>query len=265
MDICHDTKSSSNWCRNIGYLLHPSVVKQMPTCPVIADIGTGTGLFLSKLAASYPGASLRGFDISSALFPPPECLPSNVTLSVMDVKQPPPEEECNRYDLVHVRLITAGMSPTDWDVAVRNLVKLLKHGAALQWEECNFLSVQHLRGMPDSTVATARFMGRLFRDALKEKFSYGWSSLPQIMVNEGLMHVDTDFLSSDRVTETREAMTRNGMAAIFGWANLMSMRNVPDSLSKAKLEELEDRAYEDIKSGCYVRFDIHTSIGFKPS
>ena len=32
-----------------------------------------------------------------------------------------------------------------------------------------------------------------------------------------------------------------------------------------ELEALEEQAYKDIKSGCYVRFDIHTIRGFKPS
>ncbi len=249
--------------RNIGYLLHPSIVRKLSQSPVIADIGTGTGLFLSKLAKEYPGATLRGFDISNELFPAPESLPRNVELALMDVKQPPPSEERDRYDVVHARLLVAAMNPEDWGTAVRNLVKLLKPGGALQWEECNFAHVRHLRGKADSTTSAARSMGIVFREALKEKFAYGWSTLPQIMSDSGLVRVDEDIVSSDRIVETREALTANGMAAVFDWARLMSKRGMPGSRSMEELRELEERAFNDIKSGCYVRSDVHIVLGFK--
>ena len=78
----------------------------MSCSPTIADIGTGTRLFLLQLAELYPRATLRGFDISRELFPAQERLPANVELHVMDVKTPPSPAEHNRYD-VHIRLLTA--------------------------------------------------------------------------------------------------------------------------------------------------------------
>lgn len=212
----------------------------------------------------YPQATLRGFDISQELFPVPESLPSNVELGIMDVKQPPPPEEHNRYDVVHVRLLTAAMNPPDWDVVVRNLNRLLKPGGALQWEECNFAHGRHLRGPIDSSVSAARFMGSLFREGLKEQLSYGWNTLPQIMGNAGLVRVDEDIVSSDRVIETREALTTNGMVAVFNWAKLMSQRGRHGCCTMDELKKLEDQAFKDIKSGCYVRFDVYIALGFKP-
>ena len=208
-------------------------------------------------------ATLRGFDISEALFPPPETLPANVELNIMNVKESPPYEERSRYDVVHVRLLTAAMKPTDWEVVVRNLTMLLKPGGALQWEECNFAEGRHLRATIDSSVSTARFMGRLFRETLKEILSYGWSTLPKIMEDIGLLRVEEDIVSSDRVAETREALTANGMVAVFDWAKLMSRRGMPGSCPMDQLEKLEDQAYEDIRSGCYVRFDIYITLGFR--
>ena len=182
----------------------------------------------------------------------------------MDVKEPPAPEEHGQYDVVHVRLLVAGMNSTDWDVAVRNLTQLLRPGGALQWEECNFLATQYFRGKVDSSVSTARFMASLFREALKEKFSYGWNTLPGIMRNSGLLEVEEDIVSSDRIVETREAVSINGLTAIFDWARRMSTRGMPGSYPMDELKKLEDQAYEDIKSGCYVRYDVHVSLGFKP-
>lgn len=244
--------------------MHPSITDKLPGSPAIADIGTGTGVFLLQLAKLYPEATLRGFDISPELYPAPESLPSNVQLGIMDVKQPPPPEEHNRYDVVHVRLLTAAMNPTDWDSAVRNLTRLLKPGGALQWEECDFTQSPYRRGRMDSSVSAARFISSKFREALMEKFSSGWSTLPQIMQSVGLLGVDDDIVSSDRVVETRETLTANGMIAIFLWAELMSKRGSPGSLQIDELNRLEVQVDRDIRSGCYVRYDVHVALGFKP-
>ncbi|KAI4233490.1 MAG: hypothetical protein LQ352_008247 [Teloschistes flavicans] len=231
--------------------------------PVIADVGTGAGLFLRQLAEVYPQATLRGFDISSAMYPTPQELPANVELHVMDVKQPPPPEEHHRYDVVHARLLFAAMTAVDWEVALHNMRLLLKPGGAIQWEEPNFAEVRHYRGVPGSSTSTLRIMSSRFRAAFKERLLYGWSSLPRLMKEAGLVHVDEEIVSSDRVPETRQALTTNGNVALFAWAKQMTSRGMPDSLSTDELEKLEALAEQEVKSGCYVRFDIHIITGFQ--
>ncbi|KAL8728065.1 MAG: hypothetical protein Q9166_005665, partial [cf. Caloplaca sp. 2 TL-2023] len=249
---------------NIGYLLHPFITSNLPCSPTIADIGTGTGVFLTRLAELYPTATLRGFDITSRRFPAPEALPSNVELKIMDIKTPPPPTEQNRYDVVHVRLLTAAMAKsTDWDIAVGNILPLLKPGGALQWEEGNFAQGRHLRGNEQSSVSAARYMGTIFRESLLDTFSYGWSTLPHIMRAVGFLGVDEDIVSSDRIVETRKALTQNGMRAILAWAKKMDHDTL--GFPVEKLREFETQAERDIESGCYVRFDIHIVMGFRPS
>ncbi|KAI1169039.1 S-adenosyl-L-methionine-dependent methyltransferase [Nemania serpens] len=249
---------------NIGYILHPSVVASLPATARIADIGTGTGRFLLRLRESYPNAVLDGSDISSALYPPQDTLPSNVYLTELDAKQPLPEHLHGQYDLVHVRLLVAAMLPGDWDTVVRNLCLLLKPGGFLQWEECDFVGSKYLRGKVNSTVEAARFMGYAFRDALRERFEHGWSTLPKNMTDAGLTPVVSDVVSSDRLPETRAQLTITGLQAIFSWARLMTERGVKGSLSSDELESLERKAYEDVRSGCYVRYDIYVTCGQKP-
>ena len=251
--------------RNIGYLVHPKIVSKLPPDPVIADIGTGTGRFLLQLADFYPTAELHGFDISPALFPSPEELPDNVYLDTMDIKQPPQSSVRDKYDLIHVRLLAAGIAPAEWEPAVRNIIKLLKPGGAIQWTECNWAGVQHLRGGTHSSIRSARFMGIQFKEGLKDKFSHGWNVLPKIFCDAGLIDVDEDVVSSDRVVETRKALTENGMQAIFAWARLVSSRSVEGSLPMDELRKLEIEAYKDIENGCYVRFNVHVIIGFDQS
>lgn len=258
-------KPTSGNHRNIGYLVHPLIAGELKGSPAIADVGTGTGLFLSQIAQQFPTATLCGFDISSELFPATGALPTNMELKVMDVKRPPPIAKRNRFDLVHVRLLTAAMTASDWEMAVPNIVLLLKPGGALQWEEGNFANARHLRGPIDSTVSAARLMGTLFRDSLKGNFSHGWNTLPQIMRASALVNVEEDIVSSDRIPETRRSLTANGMRAIFAWARNRANADKAGPLSMDNLQELEAQAKRDIESGCYVRFDIHVVIGFRPS
>lgn len=238
--------------------------RKLPKDSKIADIGTGTGLFLIFLAEDYPEASLHGFDIADDLFAPTDTLPPNVHLALMDIKRAPPENERSKYDAVHVRLLAAAMNPEDWGIAVRHIWMLLKPGGAIQWEECNFAQGRHVRGRAGSTIEAARYIGDEMRVALKDKFAYGWSTLPRDMRDAGFVDVDEDIVSSDRDVETREPLSLNGMVAVFQWAKLISERGTPGSHSLEDLADLERQAFKDIRSGCYCRFDIHVAIGFKP-
>ncbi|OGM48428.1 hypothetical protein ABOM_003398 [Aspergillus bombycis] len=131
LDVQHDllVKVSRNT------LIHPSI----PTGKVvsIADIATGTGIWLRDLSRSLsevPGVQryYHGFDISSAQFPPAD---DSIKFSVHDITVPFPEEHWNRYDLVHVRLLVAALAEPDYRAAVANIYQLLKPGGYMQWEE----------------------------------------------------------------------------------------------------------------------------------
>ncbi|OTA53847.1 hypothetical protein K449DRAFT_439787 [Hypoxylon sp. EC38] len=250
--------------KNIGYLLHRSVAASLPNEPRIADIGTGTGKFLLRLQKRYPNAILDGFDISPALYPPWDTLPWGMTLSVLDAKQPFPEELHNKYDVVHVRMLVAAMLPNDWHVVVGNLFKLLKPGGFLQWAECDYIGAKYLRNYKNSPVDTARSVANAFTDALRERFENGWCTLPRHMREAGFVPVVSDIVSSDRVPKTRKELTINAIKVIFSWARLMTERGAPNSMTMDHLERLEDEAYRDIESGCYLRYDIYVTRGRKP-
>ncbi|KAJ5716805.1 hypothetical protein N7488_002451, partial [Penicillium malachiteum] len=109
---------------------------------------------------------------------------------------------------------------SEWIPVLVNLAKLLKPGGALQWKECNFASVIHLRGASSTcTINGARKLGTMFRSGLWEHFQHGWNRLEQGMVEAGLQNVGSEFVSSDRIPETRGALTKNGMRVILRWAN----------------------------------------------
>ncbi|KAJ6087789.1 hypothetical protein N7467_006703 [Penicillium canescens] len=247
---------------NIGYLLHPSVRAKLPPNAQVADVGTGTAAFLRSLSHYYPDATMHGYDISTSLFPPFSTLPPNVTLYLLDARQPVQSMLWGKYDLVHVRLISASLKPREWPSIIRNLTRMLKPGGAMQWEECDFTAVRHLACSPTATTDTASYMGRHFLAGMMHHFQNGWNRLTTEMRAAGLKEVHTEVVAADRVYATRPRLTANGMVAIFAWARLASARGDEGSLTMQQLEQLERKAYADIQSGCYVTFDIHVAWGF---
>lgn len=79
----------------------------------VADIATGTAAFLRNLAPNWPDAILHGYDISTALYPPSRTLPSNVSLHILDARRDVPVSLWGQYDIVHVRLIAAGLAASE--------------------------------------------------------------------------------------------------------------------------------------------------------
>lgn len=115
-----------DWLKQlVGCNIHPSIPIDKPDLRV-ADVATGTAIWLLDLAQTLPSsAQLFGFDISGAQFPTPENRPSNVSLYEHNVLNSFPEEYHGSFDVVAVRLITAGLRADDWDAAVKHISVLL--------------------------------------------------------------------------------------------------------------------------------------------
>ncbi|KAI1095696.1 hypothetical protein F5B19DRAFT_440645 [Rostrohypoxylon terebratum] len=245
---------------NIGYILHPSIT--LPSAPHICDMGTGTARFLVRLQPMYPDGTLEGFDISSALYPPKDALPPNVVLSELDVKQPFLEHMHGKYDLVHVRMLVAAMMPGDWERVIQNLMKILKPGGFIQWIECDFVTGEYLGSKPTSRIKTLESLGKAFRATLGEQFAHGWNTLPDIMRAAGLTSVFTDIKPSDRVPETREKITEGIQSLVISWAHLMVKRGASETeMFGDTLDNVEKEVRDEIKSGCYFKYNIHVTCG----
>ncbi|KAJ5124451.1 S-adenosyl-L-methionine-dependent methyltransferase [Penicillium bovifimosum] len=120
------------WKESMGYVLHPSI--KLPDSDVfIADIGTGTGIWLHDLSRQFPNAQFHGFDISEEQYPAPGFLPSNVRLSYLDILKEIPSEYVGKYDVVHARLLVQVVNQAGGDPRPQ----CKEPGGYLQWEEPN--------------------------------------------------------------------------------------------------------------------------------
>ena len=244
--------------RALGWTLYPGVAERLgPKC-AIADVATGTGAFIVSLAGAYPDPRLDGYDISSDMFPSPNELPSNVHLYTANAKKPFESSLKGQYDLF------AGMTPADWELVVVNLLHILKPGGAVQWVEPSLERSIPLREEPDSTVSTLRKVSETFfqNDDFQRRCAFGWSALPGIMMQAGLL-VERDVVSSDRVAGNRRILTENDFGSVMRLARRLTAQGLMGGTTMAEIEETEEGLRKDIASGGYIRYDIHTAVGFK--
>ncbi|KAL3459461.1 hypothetical protein BJX64DRAFT_301205 [Aspergillus heterothallicus] len=167
-----------------------SIAKSIPLGGIssVADVGTGTGIWLldaqAQITTTHPPEAgtgveerwrtFHGFDISASQFlPDPET--HGVSLSVHDILQRFPEEHRNRYDLVHVRMLVTALKVAEYEVAVRNLVEMLKPGGYLQWTD---LDSSRLSTTSTSSGSTDPRASLLIRSWLKFHDLNGLSTCP---------------------------------------------------------------------------------------
>ncbi|KAJ4358591.1 uncharacterized protein N0V89_003175 [Didymosphaeria variabile] len=252
--------------RAIGYLLHPSIAAVLPENARIADVGTGTGIWMSELAKVSPSTyTFNGYDISSDQFLPAESLPSNVTLEFGDFKKPIPDELRGKFDLVNIRLIIISMGVGVWEPTLQNILPLLKPGGAIQWTEGNFLEARGFRGQsPKSTPG--HFLTRAqnqFNGTLVKRFQ--WCFPPdwqKMYADAGLVNIEEDVLSTDRNPEQRPDFTEIGIGAVHhGLGNLARIKE-DGYWNEQEVQESKQKALEDRASGAYLRWDLHVTIGF---
>jgi len=242
-------------------------VSSLPQNPKIADVATGTGIFLLDLAKTLPTASeFHGFDISSAQFPKAQ-VPANVQFHVADAKKPFSPEFHEKFHVVHLRLLIAAMSGDDWKTVTQNVCMLLKPGGAIQWTESNFAQLHPaLRGSSDPRNTCARLStyvrswlelpGFEWRDRLAAPSS-GWFSLPHVFRDLGFQDVEDDVVSSDRLGE--EGRRRGTEIEMAVYASSFQVAGMSDG----EIEAIRKPAEADAVNGAYVRWDVHVVRGFK--
>ena len=132
------------WKDSLGFSLHPSIAIPKGQA-VIADIATGTAIWLIDVSRALPTAELDGYDIDLGQAPKPPWLPSNLKLREWDIFDEVPSDAVEKYDVVHVRLLVLVVRNSDPREILAKIAKMLKPGGYLQWDDLNY---------PDTCVKT---------------------------------------------------------------------------------------------------------------
>ncbi|KAL9093259.1 MAG: hypothetical protein Q9165_004000 [Trypethelium subeluteriae] len=171
-----------------GYLLHPKVPRGSLQGIRVADVGTGSGIWLLELAEELPTTStLEGFDISGQQYPPPEWWASNMKLMEHDAFKPFPQQYIGAYDVVNARFLLTLIRSPEAVPFLENLVTLLsmiacslnlvcvysslrnallpEPGGYIQWIEPQFYSAQTKASNPEaSSGGVVRHLEALMRN-----------------------------------------------------------------------------------------------------
>lgn len=126
------------WLETFGYILNPAIPSTKKEI-AIADVGTGTGIWLLELGRRLPTQVTRlcGLDISGHQFPRPEWLSPNTQFlecNAFDLAGPP-KHLFGAFDVVHIRLFIAIIKDNNPTILLDFCHKLLKPDGYLQWDE----------------------------------------------------------------------------------------------------------------------------------
>ncbi|KGO45652.1 hypothetical protein PEX1_011060 [Penicillium expansum] len=252
------------WQANIGYLLHPAI-KQHDRMR-IADVGTGTGIWLRDLAAILPiTCQLDGFDLSDVMFPRKNALPENITFHHQNLLAPFPDEYLGEYDVVNVRVMLVALSDVEWEPAVRNLMTLLKPGGHLQWIDCPAHECV-LKGEPEGKRATnARYALDVFQRTL---VSLGKTpnvaALHGTFQKSGLESCEERIYTLDN-PGTREDLNLTVVGGIQHFLTAaLKMHKLDEIQSVDQITALREAMLSDLHSlACYFCFDVFVIVGRK--
>lgn len=109
----------------------------------ILDVGTGSGKWCIEVAEGYPGANVRGIDLSQI---ERSGVPDNCEFMVMDASEGL-KFDGDSHDLVHfrcvvshqftngLRILRAGILKNQWPVYMNEIYRILKPGTG--WLQCS--------------------------------------------------------------------------------------------------------------------------------
>lgn len=121
---------------SLGYHLHPDIPHKENVR--VADIGCGTGIWAFEVARTLPhGGKVDAYDLNLAQCPPKEWWPENVAFAELDILKPWPEYLIGTYDVVNIRHFICVVAGNDPLTLLSPLLKLLRPGGYLKWQEYN--------------------------------------------------------------------------------------------------------------------------------
>ncbi|KAG9258505.1 S-adenosyl-L-methionine-dependent methyltransferase [Emericellopsis atlantica] len=248
-----------DWLQTLtGCDIHPCIKLEGPNLR-IADVATGTGIWLLDLAKKLPETTqFYGFDISEEQFPATDKRPGNVSLHKQNVLQDFPEEYHGSFDLVAVRLITAGLRPENWSTAVENVTKLLKPGGYLQWIEPlhgNFRLYNLKPGAPNAAARTA--VGH-FLTGYNNAIPPGPETLPQLCDKHQLEDLALEVYPTDHYHDHEKVKTQS-KDFLRGACTAMMPLMVGDESegrTKEQIEEAFERAAHELDGDIYIHSEM---------
>ncbi|KAF7188208.1 N-methyltransferase tcpN [Pseudocercospora fuligena] len=235
------------WATSTGFLLHSKI--PISDNALIADIGCGTGIWslslASQLQQSSRNARIEAFDISLAQTLPKQWSPTNVTFQQLNIFDPLPAHLIGRYDIVHIRLFMLVVEKGDPTPLLRQLLKLLKPGGYLQWQEYDPSTDRLMLADPSTSAPKLEALRDMFRGAAVNAPDMNWV----VNMHTKLEREGGELLANERVWTAKEMLGLKQEITFLAcreWAANMKSRGQHEIAAKtdALCAEVEEECYK---------------------
>ncbi|KAG9294401.1 hypothetical protein G9A89_001906 [Geosiphon pyriformis] len=165
----------SNFCAPIHNDLLTGMLRAL-------DVGCGPGTWVMEMASEYHKCSFTGVDTSSMF--PSEIKPENVNFFQANILLGLPLN--NPFDYVHMRFLGSLFTATDWETAIREVIRLTRSGGWIEILETD------LKFYNEGPVSKS-FMGALMSQQQAQKIDLTNlpTLVPQLMYSFGLTVINS--------------------------------------------------------------------------
>ncbi|KAL4957131.1 S-adenosyl-L-methionine-dependent methyltransferase [Aspergillus filifer] len=233
----------------------------------VLDCGYGTGSWAIDVADQNPDCEVIGVDIYP--FMNPDDTPENLWLQVDDLNRPFTFPS-NYFDLVHSRLLAAGINRSRWPTYVRDIKRVLKPGGWVQMVEIYF-NVQSDNGAINERHALRQWSSLLMRSMEEDKDLRVGTRLGMLLTAAGFTEVDAKMIPLPL-----SAWPENPTSRAIGDVNGENIARLLSSLSlypmtrllrmpQSQYRELISRAQREVGDrSLKAYFPMYVCIGRKP-
>ncbi|KAI0836882.1 S-adenosyl-L-methionine-dependent methyltransferase [Hypoxylon sp. FL0890] len=244
---------------DLGYHVHPTIT--IKPGMKVADVATGTGVWMIDLAPKHPDVSFHGFDIDLAQAPNPEWLPENAKLDVLDLLKPVPEELVGQFDYVHVRLLMYVIREDPTPI-LENLIKLLKPGGVLQWVDMDHPTHRFDKARPEYSTKYLELAGTWPSTLATEdnRMDPKWvGKLASYYKRQGLQ-----VLADDHKYRDKYHLGYYCEAAFMAWEEFKSKMSDEHAAQYDEILKKARQEMEQAKRGISINMEIRVVVGRKP-
>ncbi|KAM0720820.1 hypothetical protein Q7P37_003105 [Cladosporium fusiforme] len=243
------------WQDAFGYNLHPRIAADIKDKKdlVVADIATGTGIWLHDIARVLPSTTkFEGLDIDLAQCPPAGWTPPNVSYKQCDALAPAPDNMLARYDVIHLRHFVTVVRGSDPIKLVESLISMLRPGGWIQWSEWDIGTTYLTKADPETPSENIEKIGR-FLEEIKTTSKLGnWApQLESNFIQAGLQ--DTALEKHLQPPTQLSYQSVNVMVAFGEMLDGLSKAGLWDAQKVAEVKEVYGAAIQESKAGAVLQ------------